>query len=110
MSLSCSELGFYSNISKLTTSQYSLMKCYEDKKHLIKLKLPKPKEKGLIYHTNNVELQGEGQLYIKNKDLLKKVNPVAYKIEKNKEIMDIMFLKKKLEKMSIKENKEIKLS
>lgn len=103
------EIG-YKNVENLVPGESNIIKANRDKQLLLGFKTQPLKEKGLDFASKTgYDFSIDQKLYFNNLDLLKRVNPIAYNIEKNKEKMDLMFLKKRQDLKNIKQNKEVKL-
>lgn len=49
----------------------------------------------LIRKFDGIKLRTNGELYLKNIDLMKRVNPIAYKLQENKDVFDLKQTQKK---------------
>ncbi len=79
---------------------------YSKDKSLLSIKKPVLQKEPIINYKKNSYIQTEYDLFKKNKELLIKVNPIANKVEQDKENLDLYFLKKKLDLKYIKTTKK----
>ena len=84
----------------------SLNKTFNSEKaNLTGFKERHPKREYILNYKKNVKLQDESVLFKQTRELLKKVNPIAFKIERQNNELDSYFLKKKLEMKYIRDSK-----
>lgn len=103
MSKTYSELGDINKDIDLISNKKLKNKLFNKDRRLLKGFQPKEiKEQGLIYKNMNFKMISEGELYFKNKELLKTANPIAYKLNLNHEAMDLKYLKRKLDASKVK--------
>ena len=102
MSKTYSDLDEVFNANYLVNSKLANHNFNKDKKQIKGFKFQPIKEMGLVYKnlTNNVKT--EKDLYLKNKKLLQKSNPIAVELEKKYEELDFKYLKKKVEGSKVK--------
>lgn len=79
-----------------------LKKTYSDKKEFYKIKKDEKGKEKIIVYKDNKEIQTEFELYLKERELFKKVNSIAINVQEEKDELDKRFFMKKLEMRRIK--------
>lgn len=76
---------------------------YEKDKNLMRgIKKNIKKEEGIAHKKFNVKLPPEGELFKRDEQVLKISNPIAYSLNKNREELDLKYLKRKLDASKLK--------
>lgn len=87
---------------KLVTNELHMLNKDKSEKYLKGYKDIPEKEKGIVNIKKNFHIKKETDYYISNKQLLMKTNPIAFKVFKTKEDLDLKYLKRKLEDQKVK--------
>ena len=100
----------YESINVINVKSNKLLKEEFEKEQKL-LEGFKNKEKRKPYFlqkTNKPKFKSNGELYDRNMDILRKTNPIAFKIQKQKEDFDLKQLKKKVDMYKINSNNVMK--
>jgi hypothetical protein len=87
---------------KLVSNELQMLCKEKNEKYLKGFKDIPEKEKGIVNIKRNVHIKKETDYYLSNKQLLMKTNPIAFNVIEKKEVLDLKYLKRKLEDQKVK--------